>query len=58
MLQDQQQELVNKYTVVQIYHMHKQKQDILTALEKKDVKKNYWEDQELEREKWKVIYTK
>jgi len=31
MLQDQQQELVNKYNVVQIYHMHKQKQDILTA---------------------------
>jgi len=58
MLQDQQQELVNKYTVVQTYYMHKQKQDILTALEKKDVKKNYWDDQGLEREKWKVIYTK
>jgi len=46
MLQDQQQELVNKYTVVQIYHMQKQKQDILTALGKKDVKKNYWKTKE------------
>jgi len=31
MLQDQQQELLNKNTVVQIFHMHKQKQDILTV---------------------------